>query len=270
MVKEMTIWYKIYEAYFMKSHFPLYKMILEKAKENGYLMMGILDFAEHVKHHETPTGGYRILVNRHDIDTSAKTAWYFRNIEMSVYGEEGSASYYFRKDTCDRPDLIKQLMDDGYEPSFHYETIADWEKKHKTKSRERIIEAFPEIKRIFVDELSTFKQKTGCECRSVASHGDFINRTYKLTNLEILHDDALRAECGIEVEAYDSVIADNVTCRFADQDALSGFVPSVLEAIEQHAPVISLLTHPVHWKTDWFANTANMAGRVIEGISYRI
>lgn len=57
MVKEMTILYKIYEAYFMKSHFPLYKMILEKAKENGYLMMGILDFAEHVKHHETPTGG---------------------------------------------------------------------------------------------------------------------------------------------------------------------------------------------------------------------
>ena len=266
----MTLKQRLYEDYLKKSRFPDYEMILDEARKNGYLMMGILDFKNYIsKHEKVIGGGRRILVNRHDIDTSARTALYFHDIEMSVYGQAGSASYYFRKKTIDIS-LIHKLMNNAYEPAFHYETIAEWEKSKKTKNREAIIGAFPDIKRNFILDLSNFRSMTSCPSKSVSSHGDFINRKYKIPNYAILRDDiSLREECGIDVEAYDSIIEDHVSCRFADQQLLDSFSNSVISAIRGHEPIVSILTHPRNWKTDWIANTNDNIGRIVEGMTYR-
>ena len=53
----MKLSQRIYEDYFKKSRLPKYKEVLTLAKENGYKMVGIMDFYNLVASGETG-GGY--------------------------------------------------------------------------------------------------------------------------------------------------------------------------------------------------------------------
>lgn len=175
-------------------------------------------------------------------------------IEKAVYGQNGSATYYFRDSTIDK-DLIRDIDEYGYETGYHYEELATYEKKHKLKDADKMISALPECRKMFLDDIEKFRAITGSPCLSVASHGDFINVKYKIQNVEILKDAETRGEAGIIIEAYDDVVNQDIDMRYADQILLGDFSDQVLAGIEAEKKVIMTLTHPRNWKVDVIANT---------------
>ena len=189
-------------------------------------------------------------------------------IEKLVYGQEGSATYYFRESTIDKK-LIRDIEDYGYEVGYHYEELATYEKRKKFKNVEKIREALPECRQMFLDDIKRFRNVTGSPCLTVASHGDFINTKYKIQNVEILKDDETRKLARIIAEAYDKEVNECVQARFADQILLGRFPKEVLRGIEDDNQVIMTLTHPRNWKVDIGANTKDNILRFWEGYKYK-
>ncbi len=260
---------RIYEDYFKKSRLPEYKKILEIAKENGYKMVGILDFYSMMKENPKLREKQKILINRHDIDTSPKVAREFFNIEKEVYGHEGSATYYFRESTIDKK-LISDIEAYGYETGYHYEQLATFEKKHKLKNVERILEHLPEMREQFRKDLVEYRKKTNTASVTVASHGDFVNTKYDLQSVEILKDSQIRKELKIIVEAYDQVIEGDLDKRFADHMLGTNFKADVVGAINNGSNCILILMHPRNWKVDALANTKENMKRLVEGMKYSL
>ncbi len=264
----MNVLKRIKEDYFKRSRLDAYRRMLVCAKDCGYRMMGIIDYYNYLRDNADGQSE-KILVNRHDIDTSPKVASLMFDIEKDVYGRDGSSTYYFRQCTIDKR-LIQELEAYGYETGYHYEEIADFEKKHKIRSVEGIENRIAEISPIFRQNLIDFRKNTGSQSLSVASHGDFINVLYNYGNLNLLRDTKVRNELGIIVEAYDDVVNENVEVRFADQKLLDDFSAQVEQAFNQGKECIMILTHPRNWKVDWIANTRENAKRILEGILYKI
>ena len=261
---------RIYEDYFKQDRLPLYKSLLEVARKHNYIMMGIQDFynllsAEGFK----VNNDTRFLINRHDIDTSPKIARRMFEIEKGVYGHEGSSTYYFRFTTIDKK-LIKEIEDYGYETGFHYEVLADYEKRHKLKDTQKLMLHMPEIRKLFLKDLQKYRAITGTASRTVASHGDFINTMINMQSYEILRDSDTRDKSNIILEAYDNSINQYIVERFADQLLLERFSSEVIRSIEQDCKIIMILTHPRNWTVDIVANTQENMRRLYQGLKYKI
>lgn len=190
-------------------------------------------------------------------------------IEQDVYGTEGSSTAYFRESTIDIS-LIKQIEMNGYETGYHYEQLATYEKKHKCKSSDVLNERIFEIREIFSKDYIDYKNRTGTNSFSVASHGDFVNTKLDMQSYSILEDVNLRKKLGIVVEAYDKAIMDYVNERFADQLLLDNFCKKVMDAINRKTHVIMILTHPRNWEVDIFSNTKENFVRLFQGIKYKL
>lgn len=257
---------RIYEDYFKRSRLNNYRKMLLFAREKGYKMVGILDFYKLVKNDDPILHGGLILINRHDIDTSPRVARMLFEIEKEVYGNNGSATYYFRKSTIDTK-LINEIDAYGYETGFHYETIANFEKKHKYRDSNKIRDNFKIISNVFEKEIEQYRQITGSLSKTISSHGDFVNVKLKLANYELLNNRELREKTGVICEAYDEIINKHVKKRFADQILLGKFADTVIQNL--NFPIILLLTHPRQWKIDIFWNTKDNFCRLLEGIKYK-
>lgn len=263
----MNLKQRVFEDYLKPSRLPLYQQILELALLNNYEMMSELSFYKLITAGDID--GRKILVNRHDIDTSPKVASKMFEIEKKVYGKNGSSTYYFRLSTIDR-ELIKMIDSFGYETGYHYEELATLEKKTKTKSKEGMMGQKSEAEQQFLKNLGYFRRFTGSPSISVASHGDFINTKYKIQNAVLLENEMVRNKGNILFEAYDPIVNTPIEKRFADQVLLAEFAPQVIDAIKDGVSVIMLLTHPRNWQVDFFANTKDNAKRLIEGTIYRL
>lgn len=266
----MSFFRRINEDYLKQDRLPLYKSVLETAHKHNYLMMGILDFYNIVSSEGFKiNNNTRFLINRHDIDTSPKIARRMFEIEKSVYGHEGSSTYYFRFTTIDKA-LIKEIEDYGYETGFHYEVLADYEKKHKFKDSQKLILHMPEIRKLFLKDLQKYRTITRTSSRTVASHGDFINTMINMQSYEILRDLDTRDKANIILEAYDNSINRYIVERFADQVLLENFSNEVIRSIEQNCKIIMMLTHPRNWTVDIVANTQENMRRLFQGLKYKI
>lgn len=268
----MKISVRLYEDYWKKSRLNDYQDMLEHAKKNGYEMAGILDFYKMVKNGELSKkfydGDRKLLINRHDIDTSPRVARKMFEIEKQVYGKNASATYYFRDSTVDIA-LIRELEQYGYETGYHYENIAKFEKRKKLKNVDKIKQYLPQIRTRFRQDLNNFRIKTGSRSLSVASHGDFINVKYSLSNTELLNDSEIRTTSGILVEAYDEKIMRYVEQRFADHILLGEFVNNVKDGIKMGTKCIMILTHPRNWEVDRKANNRENFVRFFEAVQYK-
>ena len=264
----MKILYRLYEDYFKKSRLPQYENLLRYAKEHRYQVVGVLEFFDLVNDNKINNNS-RIIINRHDIDTSPKVARKMFLIEKKVLGQEGSSTFYFRNSTLN-VELIKEIEQSGYETGYHYEDVAAYTKKKGLKNRESILKELPAIREQFKRSLSNYRAITGTESATVASHGDFINTRYDIQSVEILKDISLRKELGILVEAYDNSICSLVNERFADQVLLAGFSNKVVESINNNVPCIMMLTHPRNWEVDVWANTVENFVRLFEDLRYRL
>ena len=127
----MGIKKRLYEDYIKSSRLDLYEETLRYAKSNGYEMLGVYDFYNKINNNGISKNS-RILLNRHDIDTSSKVAREMFEIEQKVFSTSGSSTFYFRDSTIDNS-VIRLIESFGYETGYHYETIANYEKKRNCR-----------------------------------------------------------------------------------------------------------------------------------------
>lgn len=151
---------------------------------------------------------------RRDIDTRNDKLL----MEMSAVEKfyDINCSYYFRWSTFN-PKIIDYISSNGSEVSYHYEEIATFAKQKHIKMQNEIQSNIEEIRKIFRDNYIKFKELTGLPCKTVASHGEWINRALKIANYTLLND-KLRQDLGIIRETHDQETEKYVTYRNADQN----------------------------------------------------
>lgn len=260
----MTVKQRIYNDFFGPSKEDDYEKILKAAYDNGYEFHTVLSF-------ESVIGGGRIerkkyLILRRDIDTADFSILRkMLNLEKK-YGAR--ATYYFRRNTLN-VDLMKDIALAGGEASYHYEQIATYCYKHRIRSREEMMLHMEEIRDLFIKQYEEFKDLTGQPCKTVASHGDYVNTKFAYPNKELMND-RVRERCGIIREAYDPEHIDMLTCRFADQVEGNNFTDRAIEAIKRGEPVLELLTHPRQWNSPIWVNLKEEINRVCKQLYMRL
>jgi len=242
-----------------------YRALLESAVAHSYEPISVLNF-----HRLDQAGGIdpgrRYLILRHDIDTDPDAAREFWQIECD-FG--ATASHYFRLCTLSL-DLMNQIEDSGGEASYHYEEIATVAKEECLRTRAEVTAAMPRIRERFARNYQWLQKVSGLQMKSVASHGDFVNRKLLISNDEILVDQDLRDDLGIELETYDDDAQVHICSRHSDHMRPKLWHPSSpFEAIEQRHSVVYLLTHPRHFRCRIAQNLSCDMRRLYEGICFK-
>jgi len=251
---------RLYCDYLMPSQLAAHEQVIRAAQDNGYAQTSVRDYVALIGAGRCPAG--RVLVHRHDIDTDLRTTRKLFDIEKK-YGV--TASYYFRLSTLDFG-LMREIEEYGSEAGYHYEEVASYAKQHRIKDAAALRRAMAQIRRNFAANFASVEQRLGKKIRTVASHGDFVNRRLKISNTEILNDPQLRKDCGIACEAYDRALLDHVDIYISDRPAPQYFYPtSPLEAIRTHRR-ICLVTHPRQVETNWKESTKDNLVRFYQGL----
>jgi hypothetical protein len=259
-----TLLNRIYYDYLVPSQFDRYEQLLRLAADAGYLQTSIRSFFS-ATHAQEP-GPQKVLVHRHDIDTDVCTAKKIFAIEKRCGVQ---SSFYFRISTLDFK-FMREIEEYGSEASYHYEEIATFAKKHHIRDRAEILARMPQIRAEFVSNFSSVESRFGIKMTTVASHGDFANRRLRLSNTEILADEAIRKHCGIACESYDKKLLKHFDVYISDSSrpAPQYYYPtSPFEAIGRHNR-ICFLTHPRQWETNWRENTKDNVIRLYEGLKW--
>lgn len=261
----INILYRLYEDYLMGSRLPQYRSLLQDAISTGYEMHSLISFYDIVR-----GGGFntskKYFVSRHDIDTDVRTAKEMFLIEKEL---NVKSSFYFRQKTIDI-NFMKEIEDYGSEASYHYEEIATFAKMNRIKDPRLIMENMNKIRTEFEKNFLLIKRKTNLPMRSVASHGDFVNRALNIANTLILNEE-VRAHTGVELEAYDMGYMQYFTARIADCGPPQYYKPTpLIDCIKEKESVIYFLTHPGHWRSSLCCNTEDTISRMFEGINYKL
>jgi len=208
------------------------------------------------------------MILRHDVDSDAATAEKMWSIEQE-FGVR--SSFYFRLCALDS-DLMRRIEHSGSEASYHYEELATFAKQHCIRQPEELLPFMPGIQQMFGENIRALRQQTGLPMVSVASHGDFANRHLGVANWVLLQSHELRAQLGIEVEAYDEALMRFVIGRYSDIAQYPAlWNPSdLVEAVQRSEPVIYVLTHPGRWSCNRAELIKQDTLRLIEGIRYRL
>ena len=256
---------RIYEDYFMPSRLPEYERIITAALGQRYEHLTLYEFYLLARDKKIdPARKY--FIHRHDIDTDTSTARAMFEIEKK-HGIK--SSWYFRLSTLDYK-LMEEIHHYGSEVSYHFEELAQHCKDKKIKSREKAFGDLEKIKQKFVENFIEIEGTLGFKLRSVVSHGDFVNRRLGITNSVLLEED-IRKKLKIDVEGYDPVLIDNYSVILSDMSYPRFYRPmSPFEALDKSYPVIYLLTHPRHWRSNIGVNTVDNIKRLAEGIRYAI
>lgn len=253
---------RIYSDYGMPSRLAMHEELILAGRDAGFRQTSVRDFFDTVK--AGRSAGARCIIHRHDIDTDLRTTRKLFDIERK-HGIK--ASYYFRLSTLDFA-LMREIEEYGSEAGYHYEELATFSKKHRIKDPALVRHHLPEIRKLFRENFSRIEQKLGRKIRTVASHGDFANRRLKLNNAEILEDQDLRKDCGIECEAYDAALLDHLDSYITDRPPPQYYCPmSPLDVIGKHDR-ICLVTHPRQVETNWKENTKANLFRFYEAVTW--
>jgi hypothetical protein len=231
------------------------------AHEAGYTQTSVREYFDLVREgRDLPE---KVLVHRHDIDTDLRTTRKLFEIEKK-HGIK--SSFYFRLSTLDFS-LMREIEEYGSEASYHYEELATYAKKNKIKDPAALRSRLPAIRSNFIANFKRVEQRLGKKMRTVASHGDFANRRLKVNNTEILADQQLRDDCGIQCEAYDRALLDQFDIYIADRPAPQYYHPIPPSSALRVHRRICLVTHPRQVETNWKENTKDNLFRFYEGLA---
>lgn len=260
----MSLKRRIYNDFFRPSKEGEYEQILKAARDNGYEFHTVLSFEDVVG--EGRIEGKKYLILRRDIDTADSKILHKMLALEKKYGAR--ATYYFRWNTIDVK-LMQEIAEAGGEASYHYEEIATYCYKHKIKSKEVMLQHIEDIRDLFINQYTHFKENTGQPCLTIASHGEFVNTKLQVPNLELV-DERVREVCGIQREAYDKPHIDMLTCRIADQVEMEHFTEKAIAAINLGEPVLELLTHPRQWNSPIWINLKEELNRIGKEIFWKL
>lgn len=246
---------RIYSDYLMADRTSEYDALLRAAIGAGYALMSVRDFIALGQ-----VGPQRIMVLRHDIDTDPGTARRMFEIERSLGVR---ASYYFRLTTLDTR-LMVEIEKYGSEASYHFEEIADFAKLYNIHCPDLLRARMGEVEDQFFINFTDIERRTGIKLRTVASHGDFVNRKLRIVNHELLQNAALRQRCGITHEAYDEALMRCFDIYISDRPCPELYFPcSPLQAFDSHEHIY-FTSHPVHWRTNWRETSRHNLTRLLE------
>ncbi len=254
---------RLYSDYVMPSRMEEYRQLNIKAKELGYSHMTMLSFVEGYQEGKLPD---KVFINRHDIDTDLLRAaeWNKIETELSI-----TATYYFRLDTAE-PGLMDQILRSGSEIGYHYEEVASYAYRMRIRSKEEILTHLEPIRALFRKNLEAFNARLSKPVRTIASHGDFVNRMLDVPN-HILLEESIRASFSLVAEAYDPWLLEAINVYISDRPHPERYHPlSPQAAMEQGMPVICLLTHPRHWGANPSHNLNQDMERLGKGLMYQI
>jgi hypothetical protein len=259
----MNLAHRVYADFLKPSRMPEFERLLSSALTAGYRFMTLPDYFARLVSNGVPED--RVFILRHDIDTDPKTAARFLDAERR-HGV--CASYYFRLSTWDN-DLVNAVLEAGGEAGYHYEEIAQYCKAYPAKAAE-VRSHYSEIRELFSRHVRHLEQQTGVKIRSVASHGDFVNRKLGIPNHDMVTPELLDS-LGIGFECYDARLLSSYSAILSDAPYPLYYKPSSpFEHIKAGDRVIYLLTHPRHWYPAPAANARDNIRRFIEGIKYNL
>jgi len=255
---------RVYADYLMPSRLDEYQRLIDTALSNRYTHTSVIGFYDALRD-DRVSRGEKFFVRRHDVDTDTGTARAMFAIEQRM---NVASSFYFRLSTLDVP-LMKEMNAYGSEASYHYEEIAQVAKEKKIKTAADVDKHMPEIRKRFEDNFTRLSNSLQYRMRSVASHGDFVNRRLDVPNHRLMSD-VLKTKLAIDVEAYDPVLLNAYNVIISDTLPPEHYKPTnpfdILK--EGKAQVVYLLTHPRHWRTNAAANTKDNVKRFYEGLIY--
>ena len=259
------LWRRAYADFLMPCRLELYQDLLKNAVAREYEAHSIQSFWRLLKQSELDPDR-RYLILRHDIDNrDSHTVRQFWEIERRLGLK---STFYFRLCTL-MPDLMREIHESGFEVGYHYEELATMAKEKGFTRPEQTYALMAEIRARFKDNLREFRRITGLPSDTVASHGDFANRKLGMENTEVLQDETIRRDAGIECEAYDSALRDQIRTLHSDVEHPGDWTPENPRcAIERGEQVVHVLTHPRNWHADWSRNLQDELSRIREGLSY--
>ncbi|MFT4101209.1 MAG: hypothetical protein QM674_09270 [Burkholderiaceae bacterium] len=258
--------WRTYQDYLMPSRLPEYARLLTLAREQGYRLISVEQWAALLAD-PTASADTRALVLRHDVDTDARLTLPWSQIEQD---HGAGASYFYRLSTID-DQAIETVMKRGFHVSYHFEELADVAKARGLRSAAEVIAHMDEIRDRFAANLRALRGRFGWDARIVCSHGDWMNRRLQMRNLELLSDPAFRRQNGIEYETYDEALMTPLRGYYTDAQPPAYWRESgsPFDAIRAGVAPIGLLTHPRQWQPCPRDNAAETWRRLREGLAYR-
>jgi hypothetical protein len=245
--------------------FAEYESLLRAGQSAGYEFLTVGESWDRARAGTLPP---RTLVIRNDVDTDPATAEQLWKIDRR-FGVR--TTYYFRLRTA-RRELMQNIARHDGEASYHFEEVATVAKQRGLTSQHELAQHLCEIRSLFRSNFTFLRQLTGLPLRTVASHGDFVNRRLGIANHYLLTDLSLRAELGIAMEAYDEEFVSHVSFKASDATgSRSPWKPAdPLVALDAGEPFVLVLVHPRQWRSNVSGNLRENALRLEEGIRFEV
>ena len=181
---------------------------------------------------------------RHDVDHNGACTRKMFLFEKKIGVK---STYYFRMSTIDR-ELIKEMIDSGFEVGFHYESLANYADENGIRDPAQV--DFNKAREYLVEDIKRFREVTGINKFSICSHGAPTNDLLKISNNMILDGIDLE-QLGVIFDAYDEKMYDCIDCHIMDGRLLDNFgfayKDNPYDAIKKGFSKIVFLTHPNHW-----------------------
>ena len=264
MAPLQRIYRRVVADFLMPSRLAEYRETLRHFVNQGYRFLTIDSYASHLAQGALPSLG-PVAILRQDVDTDVATARAMWRIEQEL---DIQASRYFRLSTFDAQ-LMRQIASAGGEASYHFEEMSTFAKRHRIKSAVELRGQAQEVIPRFEENLNRMRAATGLAMRTVASHGDFVNRRLGVYNHELLACRTVRQRFGIAHEVYDPELAAPIEARFCDRPYHQKWDAGDPKSINvADAKVVYLLVHPRHWRANPVCNLADDVGRIWEGVRY--
>jgi hypothetical protein len=255
--------YRLYQDLLMPSRLGTYDRLLRRIAARGYSFLRIVDMAEWAR---SGRGPEMACVLRMDVDSDVPTAQRMFEI-ASANGIRGT--YYFRKSTFNAA-LMRRIEAQGSEVGYHYEELSTLARLLGLGGKADIDAHLLEIQECFAKNLLEFANILGHPPKTIASHGDFVNRKLGLANHYAI-DMSMRERFGIVAEAYDEWLNVHVRVRCSDRGPPMWWKPVTPdEAIDRLVPCIHLVVHPRQWHANIRENLRLGAERTYQEALWRV
>jgi peptidoglycan/xylan/chitin deacetylase (PgdA/CDA1 family) len=255
---------RLYQNYLMRDRLDECRELLAGIQQRGYRFITLAEFAQAIRNDAVPAGKLAIL--RVDVDSDPRGARRMFDVERALGIR---ATYYFRLGTIDRA-LIAEMARHGTEVGYHFEELSTLARQRGFRRAADAERARSELQQQFRANLSHFRRESGVSPRTIAAHGDFLNRRLGLRNNWFV-DRALLNELNIIAEGYEPWVGSRITARVADRAAPVWWYPrSPEEALKSSPAVLLLVMHPRQWVRNSWANACADFERLRAEIQYRL